>query len=63
MLLRAPRVLPALLLTVAALIALACAAWAWVDVRDFQKGSTVILSIIESMLPEGWPRTAIRWLR
>jgi hypothetical protein len=63
LLLRLPRVLLALLLTAAGLIALACATWAWVDVRDFQKASAVILSIVESSVPEGWPRAALRWLR
>jgi hypothetical protein len=29
----------------------------------FQKGSRVILSIVESSLPEGWPRAFIRSLR
>lgn len=60
---RLPRVLFAVLVTGAALIALACAAWAWFDVRDFQKGSALILSIIESALPEGWPRALTRGLR
>lgn len=63
LLLRLPRVLCALLFTGAGLLALACAIWAWVDVRDFQKGSAVILSIIESSVPEGWPRTFVRRMR
>lgn len=63
LLFRLPRVLFAVLVTCAALVTLACALWAWLDVRDFQKGSTVILSIIESGLPEGWPRALTRWLR
>ena len=63
LLFRLPRVLFAVLLTLAGLIALACGAWEWIDPRDFQKGSRMILSIIESSLPAGWPRAAVRWLR
>ncbi len=60
LLFRAPRVLFAVLLTLAGLIALACGAWEWIDPRDFQKASRVILSIIESSLPEGWPRAVFK---
>ena len=63
LLLRAPRVLFAVLLTLAGLIALACGVWEWIDPRDFQKASRVILSIIESSLPEGWPRALFKRLR
>jgi hypothetical protein len=63
LLFRLPRVLFAVLLTLAGLIALACGAWEWLDARDFQKASRVMLSIIESSLPDGWPRAAFRRLR
>lgn len=63
LLFRLPRVLFAALATSLALIVLACAAWAWLDVRDFQKGSAVILSIVESAVPEGRMRVLIRNIR
>jgi hypothetical protein len=63
LLFRMPRVLFGVLLMLAGLIALACGAWEWLDPRDFQKGSRVILSILESSLPEGWQRIIARWLR
>lgn len=63
LLLRVPRVLFAVLLTLAGLIALGCGVWEWADPRDFQKASRVILSIIESALPEGWPRAIFKRLR
>ncbi len=63
LLFRLPRVLFAVLLTLAGMVALACGAWEWLDPRDFQKGSRVILSIIESSLPDGWPRAVVKRLR
>jgi len=63
LLFRGPRVLLGVLLTLIGLIALAGGAWEWLAPRDFQKGSRVILSIVESSLPEGWPRAFIRSLR
>ena len=60
LLFRTPRVLFAVLLMLAGLIALACGAWEWIDPHDFQKASRVILSIIESSLPEGWPRAVFK---
>ena len=63
LLFRLPRVLFAALLTLAGLIALACGVWEWLDPRDFQKAIRVILSIIESSVPEGWPRAIFRRLR
>ena len=63
LLFRVPRVLFGVLLMVVGLIALTCGAWEWLDPRDFQKGSRVILSIIESSLPGGWPRTLFGRLR
>ena len=60
LLFRLPRVLFAALLTLAGLIALACGAWEWLDPRDFQKAMRVMLSIIESSLPAGWPRALFR---
>ena len=62
LLFRVPRVLFAALLVLAGLIALACGAWEWLDSRDFQKASRVILSIIESSVPDGWPRAVVRRL-
>ncbi len=56
LLFRVPRVLFAALLTLAGLIALACGTWEWLDPRDFHKAMRVMLSIIESSLPAGWPR-------
>lgn len=63
LLFRVPRVIFAVLLLVAGLIAVACGVWEWLDPRDFQKGTRVILSIIESTLPDGWPRATFRRLR
>ncbi len=63
LLFRVPRVLFAVVLVLAGLIALVCGAWEWLDTRDFQKASRVILSIIESSLPEGWPRSLFNRLR
>jgi hypothetical protein len=63
LLFRLPRVLLGVLLTLAGLIALACGFWEWLDPRDFQKAMRVIFSIIESSLPEGWPRALARRLR
>ena len=63
LLFRVPRVLFAALLVLAGLIALACGAWEWLDPRDFQKASRVILSIMESSLPQDWSRTIDRLRR
>ncbi len=63
LLLRVPRVLLAVLLTLGGLIALACGVWEWLDPRDFQKASRVMLSMIESTVPEGWPRAMFKRLR
>lgn len=63
LLFRLPRVMFAVLLTLAGLIALACGAWEWLDPRDFQKALRALLSIIESSLPEGWPHAVFRRLR
>jgi hypothetical protein len=63
LLFRVPRVLFAVLLVLAGLIALACGAWEWLDPRDFQKASRVILSIMESSLPQDWSRTIDRLRR
>ncbi len=56
LLFRLPRVLFAVLLTLAGLIALVCGAWEWLDPRDFQNAMRVIRSILESSLPVGRPR-------
>ena len=63
LLFRLPRVLFAVLLVLAGLVALACGAWEWLDPRDFHKASRVILSIIETTLPDGWLRTFLKWLQ
>jgi len=63
LLFRVPRVILAGLLVLAGLIALACGLWEWVDPRDFQKARSVILSIVESSVPEGWPRAVVRWFK
>lgn len=63
LLFRVPRILLAVLLTLAGVIAIACGVWEWLDPRDFQKGSRTILSIIESSLPDGWPRAIFKRLR
>ncbi len=63
LLLRVPRVLFAVLLTLAGLITLVCGVWEWLDPRDFQKASRVMLSIIDSSLPEGWPRALFKRLQ
>ncbi|MEQ1773968.1 MAG: hypothetical protein ABL891_09315 [Burkholderiales bacterium] len=63
LLFRVPRVSLGVLLMLAGLIALACGVWEWIDPRDFQKASRVILSIIESTLPDGLPRAVFRRLR
>lgn len=60
LLFRLPRVLFAALLTLAGLIALACGVWEWLDPRDFQNAMRIMLSIIESSLPAGWPRAMFR---
>lgn len=60
---RMPRVMLAALLVLVGSIALVCGIWEWLYPRDFQKASRVILSIIESSLPNGWHRNTIRSLR
>jgi hypothetical protein len=63
LLFRVPRVLLGALFLFAGLIAIACGVWECIDPRDFQKAMRVILSIIESSLPEGWLRAGFRRLR
>jgi hypothetical protein len=63
LLFRVPRILFGVVLLFAGLVALACGTWELLDPRDYQKGTRVILSIVESSLPHGWPRDMIRRLR
>lgn len=60
---RVPRVMFAVLLVLVGSIALACGIWERLDPRDFQKASRVILSIIESSLPQDWLRATARLRR
>ena len=60
---RVPRVMFAVVLVLLGSIAFVCGIWEWLDPRDFQKASRVILSIIESSLPDGRQRNIIRLLR
>lgn len=62
LLFRVPRVLFAVLLTLAGLVALACGVWEWLDPRDFHKASRVVLAILESSLSEVLPRAVVRRL-